>query len=137
MHVSESSPPTPASPKVAGGRWETYEPAVWFLAVDSRGIATTGDVQEWRAPVVIIPEPASTPEGYLLAVRVRPRSAEVRVSFDGSSPKDGQVLAGRIGIPDDAQHIIARYLRAKTARTHPQEHAAADLLMQALEMDRM
>lgn len=33
---------------------------------------------------------------------------------------------------------ITRYLRAKTARTRPQEHEAADLLMQALEMgDRM
>lgn len=33
---------------------------------------------------------------------------------------------------------ITRYLRAKTVRTRPQEHEAADLLMQALEMgDRM
>lgn len=110
VHVSETGPPTPASPRVSGGRWETYEPVVWFLAVDSRGVAATGEPHEWRAPFAIKPELTSTPNGYTLAVRALPRSAEVRVSFDGTSPKDARLLAGRMVVPDDAQRIrlIAR-----------------------------
>lgn len=110
VYASESGMPTPDSEKVGGGRWETYGPLVRFLAVDSRGSATTGEVYEWRAPFELEPSYASTPNGHVLSVTVHPKSAEVFVSFDGTSPKDGQPLSGRIGVPADAQRIrlIAR-----------------------------
>lgn len=108
--ASETGVPDASSAKVQGGRWETYGPAVTFLALDSKGEATTGDPVEWKAQFEIRPSLESKPEGWQLTVAVRPKSAEVLASFDGTSPKDGQPVTGPVILPSDCQRVrlIAR-----------------------------
>ncbi len=50
--VSESGPPDPRTGQKLDGRvYESAAPAVWFVGVDSKSIAKTGDACEWRAPI--------------------------------------------------------------------------------------
>src|SRR5262249_17030089 len=52
VYVSEKGPPDPSRDAKLDGRvYETAAAAAWFLAVDSRSAATTGDSFEWRAPI--------------------------------------------------------------------------------------
>jgi Protein of unknown function (DUF499) len=59
IYVSENGPPDPKVAKKLDGRvYETTAPAAWFLGVDSKGVAATGDPCEWRAPIRVKPEAA-------------------------------------------------------------------------------
>jgi hypothetical protein len=107
VYVSESGPPDPAkSTKLDGREYETKAPAVWFLAVDSKGGARTGDACEWRAPIRVKSDVTRVSLGYRAALSAIPRAAVIRATFDGSDPRTGpEVPHGDIAVPADAKRL--------------------------------
>src|ERR1700730_7731736 len=94
VYVSESGPPIPAtSAKLDGRVYETAAAAAWFLAVDSKGVARTGDPCEWRAPIRVKPDVKRTSTGYRVSFMAIPRAAIIRATFDGSDPKAGPTVS--------------------------------------------
>src|SRR5208282_3126670 len=93
VYVSESGPPdTTRAAKLSGRVYETAAPAAWFLAMDSKGVATTGDACEWRAPIRVRPNVMRVSGGYKIALAAIPRAAVIRATFDGSDPRQGAVV---------------------------------------------
>lgn len=107
VYVSESGPPDPAKAERLDGRvHDTAAPAVWFLGVDSKGEAKTGDVCEWRAPVRVKPDVRRVSGGYRVAFLAVPRAATIRATFDDTDPKNGpEVPHGEIDAPADARKL--------------------------------
>ena len=65
VYVSESGPPDPEKAQKLDGRvYETTASAAWFLGVDSKGVAATGDPCEWRAPIRVKPDVKRVFGGY-------------------------------------------------------------------------
>lgn len=124
VFYSESGPPDPAkASKLDGRMYETAAPAVWFLAVDSKGVAKTGDVFEWRAPIRVKADVRRTSSGYRLALAAIPRAAAIRATFDGSDPKAGaEVQHGEIDVPADAKQL--RVVAVVDGKTFSQEESA-------------
>lgn len=88
IYASETGDPNPAqSGKVISQTWETSAPKVSFIAVDSKKEAQTGPVQTWEAPIHVAHEVRSTSGGYEISWQALPRSAEVRLSFNGVDPR--------------------------------------------------
>ncbi len=107
IHVSEIGEPEPGkSGTVSGGRWETVGPRVWFLVSDSRGKHRTGKAVLWEPEIEIRPSLESVVGGIQLTIQVMPQVALARVSFDGSSPKNGAVYQGPVMVPADALSIL-------------------------------
>jgi hypothetical protein len=93
IYVSENGPLDPAtSAKLDGRVYQTEAPAAWFLAVDSKGTAKTGDPCEWRAPIRVKLDVKRYSGGYLASLQVSPRSAKIHATFDGSDPRSGPVI---------------------------------------------
>ncbi|MGH7087187.1 MAG: hypothetical protein ACREFN_19635, partial [Acetobacteraceae bacterium] len=113
VYVSESGPPDPAQAAKLDGRiYETAAPAVWFLAVDSKAVARTGEVCEWRAPIRVKPDVKRVSGGYRITLLATPRAARIRATFDGSDPRTGpEVSEGEIAAPRDAVklRVVAEY----------------------------
>ena len=107
VYVSESGPPDPSRAQRLDGRiHDTAAPAVWFLGVDSKGVAKTGDVCEWRAPIRVKPDVKRVAGGYKIALAAVPRAATIRATFDGSDPKAGpEVPHGEIDAPNGATQL--------------------------------
>jgi hypothetical protein len=107
VYVSESGSPDPAwAQKLDGRVYETAAPAVWFLGVDSKGIAKTGDPFEWRAPLRVKPDVKRTSTGYRVSLKAVPRAATIRATFDGSDPKSGPgVPHGEMDAPAGAKQL--------------------------------
>ena len=107
VYVSESGPPDPATGTRLDGRvYETAAPAVWFLAIDSKGGARTGDPCEWRAPIQVKPDVFRVSGGYRIALAATPRAAVIRASFDGSDPRTAtEVPHGEIDAPPGALRL--------------------------------
>lgn len=106
VYASEMGEPDPAiSGKVSGRTYETSASKVWFLAVNSRNEATPGPVREWLAPIHLSPEARSTSSGIHVDWAVLPRSAEVRVTFDGTDPRLGDVVPRSIAVPKGAEIV--------------------------------
>jgi hypothetical protein len=106
VYVSESGPPDPSSAKRLDGRvYETTAPAAWFLAVDSKGIATTGDPYEWRAPIRVKPDVKRVSGGYKVSFAVLPRTATIRATFDGSDPKAAPAVGTEVDAPKGATRL--------------------------------
>lgn len=107
VYVSEIGPPdAPRAEKLDGRVYETDAPAVWFLGVDSKGVAKTGDVCEWRAPIRVKPDVRRTSDGYRIALSAIPRAAVIRATFDGSDPKAGpDTPHGEMGVPAGAKQL--------------------------------
>lgn len=106
VYVSATGHPDPAvSGKVAGRSYETSATRVWFLPVDGRGEAKTGAPVEWLAPIKLAAHAASTSTGTAIDWTVVPRSAEVRVSFDGSNPMQGAVVSSPLAVPASAKEV--------------------------------
>ena len=83
--------PIPKVAKKLDGRvYETAAPAAWFLGIDSKGVAATGDPCEWRAPIRVKPDVKRVSGGYKVSFAVLPRGATIRATFDGSDPKTGR-----------------------------------------------
>jgi hypothetical protein len=124
VYVSESGAPDPAkAPKLDGRVYETVAPAVWFLGVDSKGVAKTGDVCEWRAPIRVKPDVRRVSGGYKVALAAIPRAAVIRATFDGSDPKTGpEVSRGEIDAPKDARRL--RVVAEVQGQFSPEESAA-------------
>jgi hypothetical protein len=78
---------------------------VWFLGVDSKGVAKTGDVCEWRAPIRVKPDVKRISGGYKVSLVAIPRAAAIRVTFDGSDPKTGSEVSGEIDAPKGATRL--------------------------------
>ena len=96
VYVSESGPPDPTTAQKLDGRvYETAAAAVWFLAVDSKGVANTGDACEWRAPIRVKPDVKRVSGGYKVTFTAIPRSAVIHATFDDTDPKIGPVVGGR------------------------------------------
>jgi hypothetical protein len=70
-------PAQSADNKLDGRAYETEAAAVWFLAVDSKGEATTGDAYEWRAPIRVKPDVRRVSNGYRVSVLAIPRGATI------------------------------------------------------------
>jgi hypothetical protein len=104
IYVSESGPPDPAKAVKLDGRvYDTAAPAVWFLGVDSKGTARTGDAFEWRAPIRVQPDVMRVSNGYKIALMAIPRAAVIRATFDGSDPRTApEVPRGEIDAPNGA-----------------------------------
>ena len=67
VFFSETGKPDPAtSAKVSGNSFETTASKIWFLAVDSKGEAKTGDALAWEAPINLRAWLTSTSGGYKL-----------------------------------------------------------------------
>jgi hypothetical protein len=106
VYVSEKGPPAQsADNKLDGRAYETEAAAVWFLAVDSKGEATTGDSCEWRAPIRVKPDVRRVSDGYRVSVLAIPRGATIRATFDGSDPKDGPPIPGEMKAPAGATRL--------------------------------
>jgi hypothetical protein len=107
VYLSESGPPDPARAQKLDGRvYETAAPAVWFLGVDSKGVARTGDPCEWRAPIRVKPDVKRTSTGYRVSLTAIPRAATIRATFDGSDPKTGpEVPHGEMAAPPSAKQL--------------------------------
>ena len=103
VYVSESGPPDPKSAQKLDGRvYETAAPAAWFLGVDSKGVAATGDVCEWRAPIRVKPDVKRVSGGYKVSFTAIPRTAVIRATFDDSDPKIGPVAGTELDAPKGA-----------------------------------
>jgi hypothetical protein len=88
VYVSESGPPDPAiSQKLDGRVYPTEAPVAWFLAVDSKRVAKTGDPFEWRAPIRVKIDVKRISGGYRVSFLASPRAAKIHATFDGSDPK--------------------------------------------------
>jgi hypothetical protein len=108
VYVSEQGPPDPSRDARLEARvYETEAAAAWFLAVDSRGQAITGEACEWRAPVRVKPDVKRVSDGYRVAFKVCPRSAVIRATFDGSDPKTGPIVEAEIDAPAGAIRLRA------------------------------
>lgn len=108
VYVSENGPPDPATATKLNGRvHETAAAAAWFVAVDSKGEAKTGDAFEWRAPIRVKPDVKRVSGGHKVTFVVSPRSATVRATFDGSDPKSGPIVGAEIDTPADATRLRA------------------------------
>ena len=107
VYVSESGPPDPAKgTKLDGRTYETAAPAVWFLAVDSKGVARTGDACEWRAPIRVKSEVRRVSGGFKIALAAIPRAAVIRATFDGTDPRRGAEMPhGEIDAPQEAERL--------------------------------
>ena len=107
VYLSESGPPDPAKATKLDGRvYETAAPAVWFLGVDSKGEAKTGEAYEWRAPIRVKPDVKRVSGGFRIALSATPRAAVIRATFDGSDPKTGpEVPHGEIDAPKGATRL--------------------------------
>jgi hypothetical protein len=106
VYFSEKGPPDPAKDKKLDGRaYETEAAAIWFLAVDSKGEATTGDAYEWRAPIRVKPDVRRVSDGYRVSVLAIPRMATIRATFDESDPKTGPAVSGEIEAPAGATRL--------------------------------
>lgn len=100
VYHSEHGLPDPSlSAKVVGRSYETSGAKVWFLPVDSRGEAKTGRAFEWIAPIKLLATAASVSGGTSVDWLVLPRSAEVRVSLDGSDPVGAAAMTSPILAP--------------------------------------
>jgi hypothetical protein len=106
IYLSEKGVPDPLKDKKLDGRaYETEAAAVWFLAVDSKEEATTGDPYEWRAPIRVRPDVRRVSDGYRVSVLAIPRGATIRATFDGSDPKKGPPVSGEIEASADATRL--------------------------------
>ena len=109
VYLSESGPPDPLkAAKLDGRTYETAAPAVWFLAVDSKGVAKTGNVCEWRAPIRVKTDVMRVSGGYRVALAAIPRAAVIRATFDGADPRTGpEVPHGEMDAPKGAERLRA------------------------------
>jgi hypothetical protein len=107
VYVSESGPPDPAEAAKLDGRvYETVAPAVWFVAVDSKGAAKTGEPFEWRAPLRVKPDVRRVSGGYRVALLAIPRAAIIRATFDDTDPRQGpQFPHAEIDVPANAKKL--------------------------------
>jgi hypothetical protein len=108
VYVSESGPPDPKSAQKLDGRvYDTLAPGAWFLGVDSKGVAATGDACEWRAPIRVKVDVKRVSGGHKVSLTALPRSAVIRATFDDSDPKTGPVIGAEIDAPKDAKRLRA------------------------------
>jgi hypothetical protein len=108
VYVSEKGPPTQSADNRLDGRaYETEAATVWFLAVDSKGEATTGDSCEWRAPIRVKPDVRSVSDGYRISVLAIPRGATIRATFDGSDPRTGRQFRAKSKRPPERRDYVS------------------------------
>jgi hypothetical protein len=106
VYVSESGPPDPKTAQKLDGRvYETTAPGVWFLGIDSNGVAATGDVCEWRAHIRVKPDVRRVSGGYKVSLTAIPRSAVIRATFDDTDPKTGPAVGAEIDAPKSARRL--------------------------------
>src|SRR5262249_55522064 len=106
VYASENGPPDPKSAKKLDGRvYETMSSAAWFLGVDSKGVAATGDPCEWRAPIRVKPDVKRVSGGYKVSFAVLPRRATIRATFDGSDPKTAAAVGEEVDAPKGATRL--------------------------------
>jgi hypothetical protein len=106
VYFSENGPPDPErDKKLDGVAYETEAAAVWFLAIDSKREAQTGDPYEWRAPIRVKPDVRRVSDGYRVSLLAIPRGAKIRATFDGSDPRTGPAVSGEIQAPAGATQL--------------------------------
>ena len=106
VYVSESGPPDPQTANKLDGRvYDTTAPAVWFLAVDSQGVAKTGDVCEWRAPIRVKLDVRRVFGGYKVSFAAIPRAAIIHATFDDSDPRTGPAVTAEMDAPQGSEAL--------------------------------
>ena len=106
VYASETGVPDPStSGKVTGRSYETSAAQAWFLPVDKDGEAKTGPAFSWQAPIKIAAHASSTSSGLAIDWTVMPRTAEVRLSFDGSDPKSALSSSSPIAVPIGTKEV--------------------------------
>jgi len=93
------------SAKLDGRVYETKGQGVWFIGVDSKGIAATGDVCEWRAPIRVKLDVRRVSGGYKVSFTAIPRVAVIRATFDGSDPRIAPAIGAEIDAPKGAKQL--------------------------------
>src|SRR5262249_14324321 len=91
--------------KLEGRVYETTASAAWFLGIDSKGVAATGDPCEWRAPIRVKPDVKRVSGGFKVSFAVIPRGATIRATFDGSDPKAAPTVAAELDAPKSATRL--------------------------------
>jgi hypothetical protein len=126
IYVSESGPPDPKTAKKLDGRvYETTAPAAWFLGIDSKGVAATGDPCEWRARIRVKPDVKRVSGGYKVSFAAIPRGATIRATFDGSDPKTAAAVGAEVDAPKGATRlrvvaeVNAQFSQEETAPLQP------------------
>ncbi len=95
-----------AAQKLDGRVYETAAPAAWFLGVDSKGVAATGDaLRVARADPREARCEARLRRLSSVAFAAIPRAAVIRATFDGSDPKTGPVVGAEIDAPTGATRL--------------------------------
>jgi hypothetical protein len=106
VYVSETGPPDPKTAQKLDGRvYETTASAAWFLGIDSKGVAATGDPCEWRAPIRVKPDVKRVSGGYKISFAAIPRGAAIRATFDGSDPKTAAAVGAEVDAPKGATRL--------------------------------
>jgi hypothetical protein len=85
--------------------YETSAAAAWFLGIDSKGVATTGDPCEWRATIRVKPDVKRVSGGYRVSFAAIPRGATIRATFDGSDPKAAPAVGTEVDTPKGATRL--------------------------------
>ena len=99
---------------------------MWFLGVDFKGVAKTGEPCEWRAPIRVRLDVKRVSSGYRLSLMAIPRAAAIRATFDGSDPKAGaEVPHGEMDAPAGARQVRVvaevggQFSQEETRRSRP------------------
>jgi hypothetical protein len=122
VYVSETGRPDPKTANKLDGRvYETAASAAWFLGIDSKGVAETGDACEWRAPIRVKPDVKRVSGGYKVSFAVIPRGATLRATFDGSDPKTASAVGAEVDAPNGATRL--RVVAEVNGQFSPEETA--------------
>ncbi len=98
--------PTSSSPSVEGGRLETTELVLNFLAIDSTGQHETGLFKIWKNTIHLRQRITCNNGVNVLELECAP-AATIKYTLDGSDPKYGQTYESPVPLPLDAVLILA------------------------------
>lgn len=99
-------PATCSSLLVQGGRLETEEMRVSFLAVDSTGTHETGEPRPWQNTVTLKYQRSYRDGATRVTLKAAPRGT-IRYTLDGSSPRYGGIYDGEIAVPERRELLLA------------------------------
>ena len=109
VHFAEDPNVTASSPCIPDAVFETDKTALWFVAIDPDGEHETGEPTPWKNKLTLTHHPTVLPGGKRrVELTVKPRGA-IRWNTTGANPKEGEIYAGPIDIPGDAETTIYAY----------------------------
>lgn len=85
--------------------FHTFEPHLYFLAVDPDGDYETGEPYLWKNKLTVRHQPRDTGDGRMVELAVVPE-AELRYTLDGSNPKQGAIYREPFSVPNTALTLL-------------------------------